>query len=98
MNNLKVWYRNLSILVLVCLLFGGCKEAKHAVIGGSITEPIPDYTTLAIALRHNGLTQGQRQEIINNARKYLGRPYDKIGAAGSGVNGTRGIMISLAGA
>jgi uncharacterized protein YycO len=58
---------------------------------------MPDYTTLAIALRHNGLSQGQRQEIINNARKFLGRPYDKIGAAGSGVNGTRGILISLAG-
>src|SRR5262245_45178303 len=58
---------------------------------------IPDYTTLAVVLRHNGLSQGQRQEIINNARKFLGRPYDKVGAAGSGVSGTRGILISLVG-
>jgi hypothetical protein len=40
MNNLKVGYRNLFILVLVCLLFAGCKEAEHAALGGSITEPI----------------------------------------------------------
>jgi hypothetical protein len=40
MNNLKVWYGNLLILALVCLLFAGCKEAEHAALGGSITEPI----------------------------------------------------------
>lgn len=51
-------------------------EGVHEVpIAKSITADM----TLAIALRHNGLSQGQRREIIGNARKFMGRPYDYTG-------------------
>jgi uncharacterized protein YycO len=83
------------------LIYTGQSSIVESITEGvreiPIAKAITEDTTLAIVLRHNGLSQGQRQEIIGAARKFLGRPYDKIGAAGSGINSTRGALISLAG-
>jgi uncharacterized protein YycO len=82
------------------LLYTGQNTFVEAVAIGVREAPIdvaiPGDTTLAIVLRHNGLSQVQRQKIVDNARKFLGRPYDKIGAAYS-IDGKRGIMISITG-
>jgi uncharacterized protein YycO len=62
-----------------------------------INRAFPSDTLFAIALRHTGLTQEQRQKVIDNARKFLNRPYDYVGAAGAGVNSSNGTKIAVAG-
>jgi uncharacterized protein YycO len=49
----------------------------------------------AVALRHSRLNPGQRQQVSDNARKYLGRGYDYVGAAGAGATSGPGATIAV---
>jgi hypothetical protein len=40
MSEVKIGYENFILMLLACLLIAGCKEARHAAFGGSITQPI----------------------------------------------------------
>lgn len=45
--------------------------------------------TLAIALRRAGMNESQRQAVVTNASGFERRPYDRVGAAGSGMTSRR---------
>jgi hypothetical protein len=45
-----------------------------------------EHATLAIALRRRSLTEKQRSDVLANANRFALRPYDTVGAAGSGTN------------
>jgi hypothetical protein len=81
------------------ILYAGKNSIVEAVTSGGVREGHLDKafdsdTVLAMVYRHGGLTPTQRQRVIDNARKFLNRPYDKIGAAGAGVNSSNGSMIA----
>ena len=83
------------------LIYAGGNRIVEAIPGGvrevHLDKALESDTVLAIALRHFRLTTGQRQQVIDNARKFLNLPYDKIGAAGAGVNSSNGFKIAVAG-
>src|SRR5262245_11660815 len=79
------------------LLYAGQDLIVEAVQEGVHEAGIKDAlkdATLAIALRYPGLSQEKRQQIITNARSFLGREYDYIGA-GASIDGKRGTLIYL---
>ena len=45
--------------------------------------------TLAIALRRTHMTDQLRRAVVENAKQFKGRSYDKLGAAGSGMTSKR---------
>lgn len=45
--------------------------------------------TLAIALRRAGMNESQRQAVVARASQFENLPYDKLGAAGSGMTAKR---------
>lgn len=45
--------------------------------------------TLAIALRRVGINESQRRAVVEKASQFESLPYDKIGAAGSGMTAKR---------
>jgi uncharacterized protein YycO len=47
-------------------------------------------TTLAIALTYIGISNKQRDEVVENAKQFRGLPYDKTGAVGAGMYKPRG--------
>jgi uncharacterized protein YycO len=53
-----------------------------------------EHATLAIALRRRSLTEKQRSDVLANANRFALRPYDEIGAAGSGTNTARGGLLA----
>jgi cell wall-associated NlpC family hydrolase len=53
-----------------------------------------EKATLAIALRYPGLSQEKRQQVIANARSFVGRGYDFVGAGGS-LKGRRGKLMYI---
>src|SRR5215470_3226321 len=48
---------------------------------------------LAIAYRRIGITPDKAKDVVSFAEKFIGRPYDKLGAAGSGTTSPRGGAI-----
>jgi cell wall-associated NlpC family hydrolase len=50
---------------------------------------------LAIAYRRVGITTDKAKEVVSYAERYVGRPYDKLGAVGSGTTSSRGGAIYM---
>jgi cell wall-associated NlpC family hydrolase len=50
---------------------------------------------LAIAYRRVGITTDKAKEVVSYAERYIGRPYDKLGAVGSGTKSSRGGAIYM---
>jgi len=50
---------------------------------------------LAIAYRRVGITTDKAKEVVSYAERYIGRPYDKLGAVGSGTTSSRGGTIYM---
>jgi uncharacterized protein YycO len=79
------------------LLYAGQNIIVEAVEEGvrevGITEALGE-ATLAIALRYPRLSKEQRQQIIDNARSFLHRKYDYVGAGGT-LHGRRGTLIYI---
>ena len=51
--------------------------------------------TLAIALRRRHMDDSLRQEVVKQALQFEGRPYDKIGAVGAGMVGSKRVRAGL---
>lgn len=52
---------------------------------------------LAIALRRRNLTEKQRADVVKYATRFMWRPYDHVGAAGSGTSLARGGLLAALG-
>jgi uncharacterized protein YycO len=82
-------------------IYTGENTIVEAVTSGGVREinikDAFDGAYLAIALRHMGLNQGQRQRVVDHVRKFKNLPYDKVGAAGAGVNSANGSTIAASG-
>lgn len=50
--------------------------------------------TLAIALRRRNMTEETKNNVVAQARRFAGLPYDGVGAAGSGMTTNRGAVIN----
>ncbi len=86
-------------------------DVSHAIlvsVGGNVIEAIApkveehalhlalSQATLAIVLRCRDMNDTLRNSVISQARFFVNRPYDKVGAAGAGMSNTRGKLISAA--
>jgi uncharacterized protein YycO len=79
------------------MIYVGGSNVIEAIEAGVVRQPIAlslDHAVLAIALRRRNLTEGQRSAVIANATRFMTRPYDTLGAAGSGTNTGRGGMLA----
>lgn len=61
-----------------------------------LAEAVKD-ATLAIVLRRVNMTDERKKKVVEFARGFAGRPYDKVGAAGSGMSNKRGKVMGTAG-
>lgn len=52
---------------------------------------------LAIALRRRNMTEKQRADVVKYATQFMWRPYDHVGAAGSGTSLARGGLLAALG-
>ncbi len=82
------------------LLYVGNNNVIEA-LGDGVTKPQlwTDQSremTLAIGLTYRGITNEQRDSVVENAKKFIGLPYDEIGAAGAGMYKKRGGAIRAA--
>jgi hypothetical protein len=83
------------------ILYTGNGNVIEAILPGvtwNTWDKAKGTSTLAIALRNPNLkTQQDRQKVLDAAFSFEHRPYDYVGALGSGVNTKRGLTIALAG-
>lgn len=54
------------------------------------------YATLAIVIHQRNMTGTISNNVIEKARIFARKPYDKFGAAGASMSNTRGVFISTA--
>lgn len=64
-------------------------EAVEPVVERHTWEVASAEATLAIALRRRNMDQTARDAVVETALQYKGKPYDYIGAVGSGMYGDR---------
>lgn len=79
------------------MIYVGGGNVIEAIDKGVVRQPIAlslNQAVLAIGLRRRNLTEKQRADVIKYATQYMFRPYDKIGAAGSGTNTGRGSVLA----
>jgi hypothetical protein len=79
------------------MIYVGGSNVIEAVERGVVRQPIAaslDHAVLAIALRRRNLTEKQRSDVVANAIRFMTRPYDTLGAAGSGTNTGRGGLLA----
>ena len=50
---------------------------------------------LVSVYRKNDLTPGEAAYVVENAKRYVGKPYDVAGAMGAGVTSNAGVISSL---
>lgn len=83
------------------ILYIGNMKVIEAIAEGVTQRPwnqSSEGMTLAIVLRRRNMDDAARQAVIDAAMKYEKLPYDAIGAAGSGMFGSkRGGAIAAAG-
>jgi hypothetical protein len=72
------------------------EAVERGVLRNQLTDAL-DQAVLAIALRRRNLTEKQRADVIKYATQFMWRPYDKIGAAGSGTSLARGGLLAAFG-
>ena len=72
------------------------EAVERGVLRNQLTDAV-DQAVLAIALRRRNLTEKQRADVIQYATQFMWRPYDKVGAAGSGTSLGRGSMLAAFG-
>jgi hypothetical protein len=83
-------------------LYIGGSEVVEAVGEGVVRRPLEAAlrdASLAIALRRRNLTDTQRAAVVAQATQFALKklPYDKVGAAGAGVNTGRGQALAAFG-
>jgi uncharacterized protein YycO len=66
---------------------------ERGVLRRSLTDAFDD-AVLAIALRRRNLTEKQRADVIKYATQFMFRPYDVLGAVGSGTKTGRGGFLA----
>jgi len=77
-------------------LYAGAGYIIEAIGEGVVKRPhfkALEEDILAIAYRRVGITADKAKEVVSYAEGYVGRPYDKLGAAGSGTTSSRGGAI-----
>jgi len=82
------------------MIYVGGSNVIEAVESGVVRQPIAlslNQAVLAIALRRRNLTAQQRRAVVEYAAQFMFRPYDKIGAAGSGTSLGRGSLLAAFG-
>jgi len=82
------------------MIYLGGSFVIEAVEVGVIRRPLAvavEQAALAIALRRRNLTDQQRRAVVEYATQFMFRPYDKIGAAGSGTSLGRGSLLAAFG-
>jgi len=81
------------------MIYVGGSNVIEAIERGVVRQPLAEslgHAVLAIALRRRNLTPKQQSDVIAYATRFIGRPYDTLGAAGSGTNtGRGGLLASL---
>lgn len=81
------------------IYFGGSfviEAVEEGVVRRSLAVALKE-ASLAIALRRRNLTDQQRRAVIKHATRFMFRPYDKVGAAGSGTSLGRGSLLAAFG-
>jgi hypothetical protein len=79
------------------MLYVGGSRVIEAIEEGVVERPLETAikdAVLAIGLRRRNLTQEQRRKVLECATQFKFRPYDKIGAAGSGAAIGRGTVLA----
>lgn len=82
------------------MIYLGGSFVIEAVDEGVVRRPLAvalKEAALAIALRRRNLTDQQRRAVIEHATRFMFRPYDKVGAAGSGTSLGRGSLLAAFG-
>jgi uncharacterized protein YycO len=82
------------------MLYIGGSTVIEAIELGVVRQPIAtslNQAVLAIALRRRNLTEKQRGDVIKYATQFMTRPYDYVGAAGSGTSLARGGLLASMG-
>jgi uncharacterized protein YycO len=63
-------------------------------VGDGVREVAFDHAyhdaSLIMVLRRRNMTEDIKNNVVSNARNFVGLPYDKIGAVGSGTTNARG--------
>lgn len=72
------------------------EAVERGVLKNQLTDAL-NQAVLAIALRRRNLTEKQRADVIKYATQFMWRPYDKVGAAGSGTSLGRGSLLAAFG-
>jgi hypothetical protein len=82
------------------MIYLGGGNVIEAIDKGVVRQPIAlslNQAVLAIALRRRNLTEKQRADVIKYATQFMFRPYDNVGAAGSGTSLSRGGLLAALG-
>jgi len=82
------------------MIYLGGSFVIEAVEEGVVRRPLAvalKEAALAIALRRRSLTDQQSRAVIEHATRFMFRPYDKVGAAGSGTSLGRGSLLAAFG-
>jgi hypothetical protein len=79
------------------MIYVGGSNVVEAIDTGVTRQPIVhplQEAVLAIGLRRRNLTDKQRGDVIKYANQFTTRPYDFVGAAGSGASVGRGTFLA----
>lgn len=82
------------------MIYVGGGNVIEAIDRGVVRQPLElslNQAVLAIALRRRNLTEKQRAEVVKHAAQFMFRPYDTLGAAGSGTSMGRGSLLAAFG-
>jgi hypothetical protein len=82
------------------MIYVGGGVVVEAIESGVTNRPLSvalEFASLAIALRRRNLTEKQRADVIKYANQFVMRPYDYVGAAGSGTSLARGGLLAAFG-
>jgi uncharacterized protein YycO len=82
------------------MLYIGSHEVVEAIGEGVVRRALALAlmdATLAIVLRRRNLSGNQAADVVGHALSFNGRPYDKIGAVGSGTTMGRGAVLAQVG-
>ena len=83
------------------VLYLGDNRVMEAISEGVVERDLDvplSEASLAVALRRRHMTDVTRKSVVAYARRFKGRPYDYVGAAGAGLTHKRGQLACVVGA